>query len=104
MATRLEQGVREIILKRLAAHGVTMLTGVKYEEVTDRGLTITTKEGERQIIEADAIVLAAGAKPNRRLSQALEGKVPEVYDIGDCTEPRGIAQAIADGYRIGRRI
>jgi len=104
MATRIGPGVRALNLSRLTASGVTMLTGVKYEQVTDRGLAITTKEEERQIIEADTIVLAAGAKPNRRLSQALEGKVPEVYDIGDCTEPRGIAQAIADGYRIGRRI
>ena len=104
MATRIIPGLRELLLSRLAAKGVTMLTGVKYQELTDKGPAITTKEGEKQIIEADTVVLAAGAKPNRVLLQALEGKIPEIYSIGDCVEPRGIAGAIADGYRIGRRI
>ena len=28
----------------------------------------------------------------------LEGKVPEVYNVGNCTEPRLILGAIADGW------
>ncbi|GAI43584.1 unnamed protein product, partial [marine sediment metagenome] len=34
----------------------------------------------------------------------LEGKVPEIYPIGDCREPHLILEAIADGSRIGRAI
>jgi len=101
MATKIGSGVREILLKRMEASGTTMLTGVKYEAVTDNGLVITTSEGERQTIEAETVVLAAGAKSRKELARSLEGKVSELYSVGDCVEPRNIAEAIADGYRIG---
>lgn len=104
VATRVISALRGLLLSRLAARGVTILTGVKDEELTDRGLAITTKEGEKQLIEADTVVLAAGAKPNKVLLPALRGKISEIYSIGDCVEPRDIFEAIADGYRVGRRI
>jgi 2,4-dienoyl-CoA reductase (NADPH2) len=43
-------------------------------------------------------------RPNTELLKVLEGKVPEIYAIGDCSEPRLIVDAIADGYRIARTI
>jgi 2,4-dienoyl-CoA reductase (NADPH2) len=84
--------------------GVTMMGGVQYVEITDKGLTIITKEGNRQTIEADTIVPAVPLAPNTGLLKSLERKVPETYAIGDCSEPRLIADAIADGSRIARAI
>ena len=81
-----------------------MMTGVKYEEITDRGLTITDKEGKRQTIEADTLVTALPLLPNTDLLNSLDGIVPEVYSIGDCNEPHLIVNAIADGSRVGREI
>ena len=81
-----------------------MLTGVKYEEITDKGLTITTKEGKRETIEADNIVPAMPLAPNTVLLKSLEGKVPEVYAIGDCSNPRLMVDAIADGWKIANSI
>lgn len=104
VATRVIAALRALLLSRLAARGVTILTGVKDEELTDRGLAITTKEGRKQLIEVDTVVLAAGAKPNKVLLQAMEGKIPEIHLIGDCVEPRDILEAMADAYHIGRRI
>jgi len=31
----------------------------------------------------------------------VEGKVPQVFCVGDCIEPRGIREAVEDGYRVG---
>jgi len=84
--------------------GVTMMSGVKYMEITDEGLTIITKEGDRQTIEADSIVTALPLAPDTGLLESLEGKVPEIYAIGDCREPNLIVDAIADGLRIVRAI
>jgi 2,4-dienoyl-CoA reductase (NADPH2) len=84
--------------------GVTMMGGVQYVEITDKGLTIITKEGKRQTIEADTIVPAVPLAPNTGLLKSLDGKVPEIYAIGDCSEPRLIVDAIADGSRIARAI
>jgi len=84
--------------------GVTMLSGVKSMEVTDKGLTVVTREGEEQTIEADSIVTAVPLSPDTGLLQSLEGKVPEIYTVGDCREPRLIVDAIAEGSRIARAI
>lgn len=84
--------------------GVIMMTGVKSMEITDKGLVITTKEGKRETIEADSIVHTSPLAPNMALFESLKGKVPEVYAIGDCKEPRLIVDAIAEGWQIARRI
>ena len=92
------------LFKWLAKKGTTMMTEVKYEEITDKELAIITKEGERKTLEADTIVLAIPFQPNTDLLKSLEGKVPEIYPIGDCREPSLIADAIADGSRIAYTI
>ena len=90
------------LLKWLPQKGVTLLGEVKYEEITDKGLIITTKEGKRQTIEADTVVTALPLKPDNGLLKLLEGKVPQIYSIGDCNEPRLIIHAIADGWCTAR--
>jgi pyruvate/2-oxoglutarate dehydrogenase complex dihydrolipoamide dehydrogenase (E3) component len=82
-----------------------MISGVKeFVEVTDKGLTIINKGGEKQIIEADNIIPTLPLAPNMGLMDTLKGKVPEVYAIGDCKEPRLITDAIAAGTRTARAI
>jgi 2,4-dienoyl-CoA reductase (NADPH2) len=88
----------------LAEKGVILLTGVRYEEINDNGLTLISKNGERQRIQADTILVAMPFKPNNELFKALEGKVPEIYMIGDCRNPGTIVDAIAEGSSIGRNI
>ena len=90
---------KERLLAWLAEQGCTLLSGVKYEEITAKGLTLTTKEGERQNIEADAILPALRLRPNTDLFQSLKGKAPEIYLIGDAMEPHLILEAISDGFR-----
>ena len=84
--------------------GVTMMSGVKHMEIRDEVVTIIDKEGKGQMIAADSIVPALPLAPDTRLLKTLEGKVPEVYAIGDCREPRLIVDAIADGFRRARTI
>ncbi len=48
--------------------GVTLISGVKdYVEITDRGLTLINKEGERQTLEADTIIPALPLQPDLAL-------------------------------------
>ncbi|MFH1652306.1 MAG: FAD-dependent oxidoreductase, partial [Chloroflexota bacterium] len=95
------KGMAEYTVSRLVRwleqRGTKIITGAKYEEITDQGLTVTTKEGQRLTIAADTIIPALPLMADMRLRESLEGKVPEVYTIGDCAEPRLILDAIADG-------
>ena len=84
--------------------GVTMMSGVNYEEITNEGLTITTKEDNRLTIQADTIIPAMPLMPNTDLLKSLKGKVSEIYLIGDCREPRMIPEAIADGWKVANTI
>ena len=84
--------------------GVQIISGVRYEEITDRGLNIVTGAGGRQTIEADSIIPALPLAPNTDLLKRLNGKAAEVYTIGDCRKPGWIVDAIADGSRIARAI
>ncbi|MDP2954496.1 MAG: FAD-dependent oxidoreductase [Chloroflexota bacterium] len=95
---------RRVLLDRLADNGVTLLAGVRYEEVTPQGLVVTTQDGKRLTLEADTIVLAAGSRPNVALKEALEGKVPELHLIGDAVSPRRIVDAMAEGSQVGRAL
>jgi 2,4-dienoyl-CoA reductase (NADPH2) len=84
--------------------GMTIITGVKSLEITDKGLDIMNREGKKETIEADRIVLTSPLASNIELFENLKGKVPEVYAIGDCKEPRLIVDAIADGWQVAQRI
>jgi 2,4-dienoyl-CoA reductase (NADPH2) len=84
--------------------GVMVIAEVKYEEITDQGLGIITREGERKTLEADTIITSLPLRPTVDFLKSLEGKVSEVYQIGDCRESGFIHSAIADGSRIARMI
>ena len=84
--------------------GVTLLAGVKYEGITGKGITIITKEGNKQTIEADTIIPIADMIPNDGLYKSLKGKVAEVLPIGDCASIGLTMEAVASGYSVARNI
>jgi len=81
-----------------------MLPLVQYEAITAEGLVIRDQEGRKRKLEADTIVLAAGAVPRAELAEDLKGKVPEIHLVGDCLEPRRILEAIEEGAKVGRQL
>jgi 2,4-dienoyl-CoA reductase-like NADH-dependent reductase (Old Yellow Enzyme family)/thioredoxin reductase len=101
LATKVHHFIREPLLGRLKFKGVSMLTGVEYEEITEVGVVIRTSTGERMVVEADTVVLATGVVPDTELLPALQGKVARIFSVGDCVEPRGIRGAVEEGYRTG---
>ncbi len=80
--------------------GVKMISSVKeYLEISDKGLSFIDKDGKKQFLEADTIVPALPLIPNNFLLKSLEGKVPEIYAVGDCNDPQLIADAIGTASR-----
>ena len=86
--------------------GVKMYGSVKYEEVTDKGLIITTKEGERKLIEAETIMPSLFLKQNLDMEAKLKGIVPEIYTVGSCIKPEPdlMADATRAGGEVGHKI
>ena len=61
--------------------GVKMLAGVTYERVVPEGLEVTI-DGQRQLIEADAVIVCAGQLPLRELEAPLAELGVRVHRIG----------------------
>ena len=73
-------------------------------EIKDGGVLLFDSCGQQKLIPADTVVLALGMTSIDELSDALRDKVPEVYVIGDCAEPRKVKDAIWEGFRTARLI
>ena len=96
--------VKHLLMQRLHAKGVNIITSATVMEILDDGVIFTRDGQEESVRNVDAIVLALGASPVDSLSEKIKGKVAEVYVIGDAKEPRKILEATAEGAEVGRKI
>ncbi|MGD0231559.1 MAG: FAD-dependent oxidoreductase [Syntrophorhabdales bacterium] len=87
-----------------ARKDVMLLPGVKLVEITKKGLTVKTKEGEEEFLEADSIIPAMPFVPNKKLYEELRDKVPEIYSIGDGENPGLIPDSTFGGWQAGNSI
>jgi 2,4-dienoyl-CoA reductase (NADPH2) len=94
----------ELLHPWLLKRGTKVVTGVTYREVTKKGLVVADKEGNTQTLEGDSVLVTIPLRPNTKLHEALAGKVPELYMIGDCQEPGLIMDAMAAGFELGRTV
>jgi 2,4-dienoyl-CoA reductase-like NADH-dependent reductase (Old Yellow Enzyme family)/thioredoxin reductase len=92
---------RARLVARLRQQGVVIMTATTCEEVSPEGMKVCGKDGQSQMIPADTVIIATGSKPDKSLYDALQGKVKELYVIGDAAEPRSIYEAIEDGFKAG---
>jgi 2,4-dienoyl-CoA reductase (NADPH2) len=97
--------IRDYLFEWFRRKHVTLYNGVKeYVSITDAGLTIITAEGEKKLLPADTVIPALPLTADLKLYESLQGKVPEIYAIGDCREPLLIADAIGQGMETARTI
>ncbi|MFC1822721.1 FAD-dependent oxidoreductase [Thermodesulfobacteriota bacterium] len=94
---------RWTIFRTLKELGVSLLTNARVERVNDHGVIVEI-DGDEKLLEADTIVIAAGHKSHNSLLDKLKMKLPEIYGIGDCTEPRTALEAIREAYDIANKI
>ena len=84
---------------------IEIIRSVQYEEITKKGLVITTQEGERKAIDADSIMPVFPLRSDEDLSASITDKAPEVYSIGACKNPKAlIVDAISDASEIASSI
>jgi 2,4-dienoyl-CoA reductase (NADPH2) len=88
----------------LKARKVEMLSGVNYERIDDRGLTISfgrERKGTR-LLEVDHVVLCTGQEPLRELKAPLEAAGVRVHVIGgaDVAAELDAKRAIEQGTRL----
>jgi 2,4-dienoyl-CoA reductase (NADPH2) len=94
---------RWTVMQRLKAAQVRMESRAKVVKITEQG-AIVERNGSSKLVQGDSVVLAVGMKCENRLAKELEGKVPELYVVGDAAEPRRIIDAVQEGFSVAREI
>jgi 2,4-dienoyl-CoA reductase-like NADH-dependent reductase (Old Yellow Enzyme family)/thioredoxin reductase len=89
---------------RLKEKGVAILTSTRVKELGKGFAVVEDARGVKKIDGFDAIVLAVGSKPDDRIAKSLEGKVQELYVIGDASQPREALEAVYEGEEIAMKI
>ena len=92
----------------LKARNVEMLSGVNYERIDDRGLTISfgkERSGTR-VLKVDHVVLCTGQEPLRELKAPLEAAGTRVHLIGgaDVAAELDAKRAIEQATRLAARL
>ncbi|MGD8320378.1 MAG: FAD-dependent oxidoreductase [Gemmatimonadota bacterium] len=90
---------RTMLLNRLRALGVEIHTRTTLTRLTRDAAIAETDHGEIRI-PVGTVVLAVGVRPNRALLDGLEGSGLELHVVGDALEPRGVGEAIREGFEV----
>ena len=96
---------RTPLLARLRKLGVQLRTSCDVRELRgDKAVVVDAQGREEAVVGADLVVLARGSLSESTWADALREKVPELYVVGDCVEPRDIASALYEGAWAGGQI
>jgi 2,4-dienoyl-CoA reductase-like NADH-dependent reductase (Old Yellow Enzyme family)/thioredoxin reductase len=95
---------RKELLKRLKEKGVKILTSCKAISIEKGLLTIENKEGGKQQIIADSVIVATGNCPVNELFRSLKDLVGEIYLVGDAQQPGNLGAALRNAAEIGLKI
>jgi NADPH-dependent 2,4-dienoyl-CoA reductase/sulfur reductase-like enzyme len=100
----LEWNVRKMKLKALKDKGVAILTKSRVIRVEDGRVVFINSKGSEGSLQTDAVVAALGSIPNNPFEKAIRHMGISVSCIGDCREPRGLAEAISEGFQVALNI
>jgi len=94
---------RSAVIEKLKETGIRTEVSARAIEFSKEGVVIE-RNGDRQVICVDAVVLAAGQKPRRELGEKFEGRMKEIHVVGDCAKVRKARNAIHEGAQAGRAV
>jgi len=92
------------LAEKLEEYSVSFLTGMKVEEITDKGIVVNNNEGERSTIAADTVVLSLGFQPRTAIVEQFRNLTADVYIIGDCRKAKTVKEAVHDGFNVAVEI
>jgi 2,4-dienoyl-CoA reductase-like NADH-dependent reductase (Old Yellow Enzyme family)/thioredoxin reductase len=94
------------VYARLFAKGVKMQTTWELRSVENGTVTLRNVHAgvEVQRDDVDTLVFSYGGRSVDSLFKALEGKVPEIENVGDSYAPRSLHHAIMEAHRVARNI
>ncbi|MEE8471381.1 MAG: FAD-dependent oxidoreductase, partial [Dehalococcoidia bacterium] len=92
------------VMPRMLNKGVKISPQTFFVMIVEKTVTVLNIHtmGMREIPDVDTVVLLSGKIPIDGLYNELEGKVKELYKIGDARNPHSMGEANRDGHFVGR--
>ena len=84
--------------------GIPVMAKSRVEAAADGEVTIVDGDGEEVRMAADTLIIAETRTANQELYHELQWMIDELHMCGDAVSPRGLDQAIHEGYGLGSRI
>lgn len=103
-AADMEPYNRYLLLRRLSKNGVNFIYNSRVKEIKADTVIVLDNNFNMKTLKVNTVILALGVLPNNKLLTALQGRVKELYAVGDCVKPAKILEAINDASRIARII
>jgi 2,4-dienoyl-CoA reductase-like NADH-dependent reductase (Old Yellow Enzyme family)/pyruvate/2-oxoglutarate dehydrogenase complex dihydrolipoamide dehydrogenase (E3) component len=94
---QLESVTKKVLLEKLKEGDLRMLVGHRLLRGEAKGVVVAGNGGRESWIEAERVVMAIGNKPDNALYDQIKSIGIEVYQIGDCLEPRSAEEAVNEG-------
>jgi pyruvate/2-oxoglutarate dehydrogenase complex dihydrolipoamide dehydrogenase (E3) component len=94
------------VVKRMKSAGVRFLPTTWVRNIGDHAVTLYDMhtDDEWTVTGVDAVILSTGRLPRDALARELEGRVPQLYTIGDALAARPLAAATYEGQKFARYI
>ncbi|MCF0120812.1 MAG: FAD-dependent oxidoreductase, partial [Oscillospiraceae bacterium] len=93
------RSVTAVLRARAEAAGVTYMTGLKAEKITEHTVQATREDGRLVILACNSVVLSMGVVPRSDAVAELMDICSETYVIGDCKNRAGnITSAVREGF------
>lgn len=90
-----------MLLDLLNKFQVNRITDSSLIEITPEGAVLANKQFEKQLVQADTIVMSVGFRADQTLFNQLHGKIADLYLIGDAGRPANIMNAVWTGNEVG---
>jgi len=104
IAVDLVNHMQHYLRQRLKEKGVVILTATRVLELGKGFAVVEDAAGKRRLEGFDTTVVAVGSTSNDDVFRHLEGKVPEVYLIGDAVSPREVVDAVYEAEDVAIKI
>lgn len=92
-------------MERIRPYSVKFLLSTKLESIGENGITVCgVKDGVKEELKADAVVLCMGVRPDDALAEELEKTGIKVVKAGDAVKSGTIADACHSAYEAAMKI
>jgi 2,4-dienoyl-CoA reductase-like NADH-dependent reductase (Old Yellow Enzyme family) len=94
------------LMERILGCGVVLTTSVQVSAIKGSTVTLRNIHTKTEVVRegVDAVVMVTAREPVDDLHRELEGRIGELYRVGDCNSPLNIGQAIRSGFGAAVRL